>query len=270
MMRADLVAEEIGILRDTIRANDGSNVAAGPFKRKVEQLISDFYDEVGELTALRLSDILDLFLIKVLYVDRKSRDAETLWYLGRLMERYLNASNLSLGPGQGFVPYLSDLMEETSHPSGTHQNLFETYRKYGDNALFISGLFPDSIGRRRPAGRLGGSPFVDKRYFITVGRSFYERAAGEQLAETVSLRTTLLRLAQWFDLYVEALNEMSSRYVLGMDMSLIADKMLDAFNLYRQTHEAKYLDAARKYAALLKLDGRQWPGLDQAALDLRW
>src|SRR5690606_2762655 len=111
MSASELLAEDIGILRETIRANDGSNVATGPFARKVERLISDFYEDIGELTDLRLADILDLFLIKVLYVNRRSRDAETLTYLGRMMERYLTAGEMTLGTGS-YMPYLTDLMEE--------------------------------------------------------------------------------------------------------------------------------------------------------------
>lgn len=261
-MDAGVLAEDIAILRETIRANDGENVANWSFARKVDQLISDFYDDIGELTALRLSDIIDLFLIKVLYVERKSRDAETLRYISQTMERYLYASELAAGRRRGFAPYLSDLMEETAHPGRTHQNMFEAYRKYGDNALFISGIFPDTLGRKRGGGRMGGTPLVDRAYFSTMGRMYYEMAAGHELAEWVSLRTTLLRLAQFFDVYVEALNEMSGRYVLGMDMNLIADKMLDAFNRYRETKDAAHLETARKYAALLKLDGRHWPAID--------
>ncbi|HMO55290.1 MAG TPA: hypothetical protein PJ994_12350 [Tepidiformaceae bacterium] len=262
MPGSELLAEDIAILRETIRANDGSNVATGPFARKVEQLISDFYDDIGELTELRLGDILDLFLIKVLYVNRRSRDAETLTYLGRLMERYLLAGELSLGPRQGYLPYLSDLMEETANPSGAHQNLFEAYRKYGDNALFISGVYHDSLGRKRGSGPMGGSPLADKAYFITMGRRYYEMAARHDMAEWVRLRTTLDRLARFFDVYVEALNEMSDRYVMGIDMRLIADKMLDAFNRYRETRDTRRLETARKYAALLRLDGRTWPELE--------
>src|SRR5487761_1956319 len=137
MVDSELIAEDIAILRETIRANDGENIATSVFARKVEQLISDFYDDIGALTALKLSDILDLFLIKVLYVDRRSRDAESLAYLGRMMERYLQAGELSLGGRhRQFLPYLSDLMEATTHPTGVYQNEFEAYRKYGDNALF--------------------------------------------------------------------------------------------------------------------------------------
>lgn len=265
MTASQLLAEEVGILRETIRANDGSNVAMGAFARKVDQLISDFYDEIGDLADLRLGDILDLFLIKVLYVNRRSRDAETLGYLGRLLHRYLQADELFLGGGRGFLPYLTDLMEETAHPSGAYQNAFEAYRKYGDNAMFISGIFPDSLGRRRSAGRMGGAPLVDRQYFISVGRRYYTMAAGHELAAWVSLRTTLQRLAQFFDVYVDALNEMSDRYVMGMDMQLIADNMLDAFNRYRTTKDPQHLETARKYAALLKLDGRHWPALDELA-----
>jgi hypothetical protein len=260
-----LMAEDIAILRETIRANDGENVATSVFARKVDQLISDFYDDIGELTELRLADILDLFLIKVLYVNRRSRDAETLSYLGRMMERYLQAGELSVGGKKGYLPYLSDLMEETANPSGAFQNEFEAYKKYGDNALFISGVYPRSLGRKRSAGRMGGSPFADLRYFVTMGRRYYEMAARQDLAQWVQLRTTLERLSRFFDVYVDALNEMSDRYVMGMDMKLIADKMLDAFNRYRATREPRHLDTARKYAALLRLDRRSWPALEGVA-----
>lgn len=261
MVDSELIAEDIAILRETIRANDGSNVASSVFARKVDQLIGDFYEDIGELTSLRLSDIIDLFLIKVLYVNRRSRDAETLGYLGRMLERYLQTGELSLNRNDGFLPYLTDMMEETANPSGAFQNSFEAYRKYGDNALFLSGVYPQSLGRKRGAGRMGGAPLVDVAYFVSLGRRYYEMAAGESVAEWVQQRATLHRLAQFFDVYVEALNEMSGRYVLGMDMGIIADKMLDAFNQYRETGDPGKLETARKYAALLKLDGTGWPAL---------
>ncbi len=266
-MKAELLGEEVEILRETIRANDGSNVATGAFARKVDALIGAFYDDIAELGAIQLSDILDLFLIKVLYVNRGSRDAETLAYLGRMMERYLQTGEMALGPSGGHIPYLSDLMEETAHPSGTFQNLFEAYRRYGDNALFISGVFPESLGRKRRGGRMGGAPLVDRQFFVAVGKQYYGLAASQDLAQRVQQRGTLQRLSSFFDVYVDALNEMSGRYVMGMDMQLLADRMLDAFNRYRQTRDIAYLETARKYAALLKLDGHQWPALDAMAGD---
>lgn len=268
MQAAELFAEDLATLRETIRANDGRNVATGPFERKVDELISAFYDDIDDLTALRLGDILDLFLIKVLYVNRRSRDAETMEYLARMLGRYLRSSELALGRKGGWTAYMSDLMEETANPTGAFQNAFEAYRKYGDNALFISGIFPQSLGRKRGRGRMGGAAFVDRSYFSWVGRRYYSLAAGEDLAEWVEMRTTLLRLAEYFDVYVEALNEMSDRYVLGIDMRIIADKMLDAFNRYRRTKEERHLQTARKYAALLKLDSAHWPALEEMAGEL--
>ncbi|MCK6563335.1 MAG: hypothetical protein L6Q80_01140, partial [Dehalococcoidia bacterium] len=97
---------------------------------------------------------------------------------------------------------------------------------------------------------------------ITMGRRYYGMAAGEGVARALELRPTLLRLAQFFDVYADALNEVSGRYVLGMDMRLIADKMLDAFNRYRATREPQHLETARKYASLLRLDASQWPVLE--------
>lgn len=267
MRDSELVREDIGILRDTIRANDGANVATGAFARKVDQLISDFYEEIGELTELRLGDILDLFLIKVLYVNRRSRDCETLTYLGQLMERYLSAGEMSLGAANGHLPYLSDLMAETDNPSGHFQSLFETYRKYGDNALFITGVYPANLGRKRGTGPMGGASLADKGHFVSLGKRYYEMAARQDTAQWVHLRVTLERLSRFFDVYVEALNEMSDRYVMGIDMQLIADKMLDAFNRYKETKDERELAIARKYAALLRLDGKAWPALEAIAED---
>ena len=59
----------------------------------------------------------------------------------------------------------------------------------------------------------------------------------------------LQRLAYGFRDYVETLNELSRRYILGFDMELISNKMLDAFNLYRQTGDRAHLETASKYAA---------------------
>lgn len=51
MVSSELISEDIATLREMIRANNGANVASGPFARKVDQLISDFYDDIGELRA---------------------------------------------------------------------------------------------------------------------------------------------------------------------------------------------------------------------------
>jgi hypothetical protein len=163
---------------------------------------------------------------------------------------------------------MSDLAEATGETSG--DETFAVARHYADNALFISGVFPQSLGRKRAAGRMGGSGFVDRSYFITVGRQYYTLAASQEMARVINIRSTLLRLSQFFDVYVDALNEMSGQYVLGMDMRVIADKMLDAFNRYRETRAVRDLEAARLYATLMKLEGSSWPALLEPDAEARY
>jgi hypothetical protein len=255
-MTQDTLERGVAELRGAIQANDGANVATPSFVDQVERLLETFYDEIGTAKTWSLADVLDLFIIKVLYVNRRSRDAATITYLARMMERYLRTDELLAGasPTGNPIPYLSDLLEEAEHPSGRFASYFEACRKSGDNALFVSGLFPGSLGRKRASGRLGGAPHVDQAYVGEVGRRFYEMAAHEATAEWIHLRATLLRLAKYFDVYAEALHEVGERYVLGIDMSIVANKMLDALNRYKETGAEADMDIVRTYGALLRLD----------------
>jgi hypothetical protein len=248
-----------------IRANDGSNIADREFIATVDDLISAFYDDIGEITNVPLRVLFDLFLIKSLYINRGSRDAEVLSYLGDFLTRYLFSRELfPIQRGQrSFTPYLSDILEESTR-SAHFQNLFEAHRKFADNALFITGVFPQALTRRRrwsPRGRPPAIPTIDRSYFIRNGKTFYRLAAQHDLAEFTNQRDSLLKLSHYFEIYMEALNEMSERYILGFDMNIIADKMLDYFNQYRRTGNETFLINARKYAALLKVDQSNFPRL---------
>ena len=258
-----MLEQEIAALKDRIWASNGSNIADVGFAAEVDRLISVFYDDIGELKLVSMRSLFDLFLIKTLYVERGGRDAAVVDYLGGMLTRYLFAHELfpMVRGGRRTMMYLSDLLEETSRPGSVHfQNLFEAYRKFADNSLFIVGVFPESLRRTRRAGR-GLGAFVDRGYFTSNGKTYYHLAAQHDLAEFTSQRDTLEKLSAYFDIYTEALNELSERYVHGFDMNLIADKMLDSFNLYRRTGEGRYLENARKYAALLKIDQRTFPSL---------
>ena len=58
-----------------------------------------------------------------------------------------------------------------------------------------------------------------------------------------------------------ALNEASENLIIEMDASVIANKMLDAFNRYRETGTESEMDNARKFAMVLKIDSRAFPAL---------
>jgi hypothetical protein len=249
-------------LKERIRAFDGENVADSSFKREVEGLIDSVYKDIGAIRVLDLNRLFDLFLIKTLYVERQSRDYAVLDYLGAMLTRYLFTRELSPVGGRTYL--LSDVLREIDNPSGHYQNLFEAYRRCGDNALFVTGVFARSLRRprRRRAGMLGGAaPLIDESYYTSVGRTFYRLAAEHELADETEQRALLAKLAEYFGIYREALNEASEKYILGFDMARIADLMLDQFNEYRRTHDERFLGNARKYAAILKLDEANFPAL---------
>jgi hypothetical protein len=262
---AQALETAVSELKQVIQDHDGTNVADAAFGRRVDQLISIFYDDIGEITYIPIGSLFDLFLIKVLYMGRGSRDAAVLDYLGGMLTRYLYTRELFpvVRGDRRFTMYLSDLLEETQR-RGPFQNLFEAYRKLADNALFISGVFPASLRGGR-GGRLGFSRYLDRSYYVGTGKTCYRLAGRHDLAELTQQRGTLLKLADYFEIYMDALNEASERYILGFDMNLIADKMLDNFNLYRRTGEEKYLENARKYAAILRVDQARFPSLFRRA-----
>jgi hypothetical protein len=249
-------------LKQTIVERDGENAAGPAFARRVDELISVFYDDIGEITTVPTRTLFDLFVIKALYVDRRSTDAGVVDYLGQLLERYLDTRELfTLGPGGKLsLAYFSDLLRETQRP-GKVQNVFEAYRRYGDNSLFVTGVFPRAFRRRRRGRTLGGVPFVDRAYYVSTGRRCYLLAARHELAEETQQRPLLRKLSSYFEIYLEALNELSERYIMGFDLGLIADKMLDSFNAFRRTGEERHLRNARRYAAILKVDQDAFPGL---------
>jgi len=254
-------------MKRTVAQSHGQNVADVSFARQVDDLINIFYDDIGEVRYISLKSLFDLLLVKCLYVNRRSTDANVLDYLSDMLTRFLWSRELFPGlgkEGRSYVDLLTTLLEETKDRLA-FQNLFEAYRKLGDNALFISGIFPKSLaGRRRWGWRRRRWVWLvnfDKSYFIRSGKDWYRLASDHQLAEWTGQRRVLTKLAHYFEIYVDALNEVSDRYIMGFDMNVIADKMLDNFNRYRRTGDERYLEYARKYAAILKVNESSFPRL---------
>jgi hypothetical protein len=245
--------------------NDGTNVADASFVHKVDSVISHFYDDIGEIKHISLRSLFDIFLIKVLYVERHSRHAGAIDYLGDLLSRHLFTRELSswLASPALYSGWLAQLVAEASD-FRHFQNLYEAYRKHADDYLFLTGIFPRAF-RRTGLSRGMRRRFVlsahDRDYYMRWGKRFYSMASQHELAEVTGQRDTLQRLSNYFEIYMDALNEMSDRYIMGFDFNLIADKMLDNFNLYRKTGDVTYLDNARKYAAILKIDPSRFPSL---------
>ena len=259
-----MIEDRVKELKEIIASNDGRNVADARFTRAVDELVSALYDDVDAIKDVRTRALFDLFVIKVLYVGRHSCDAGIIEYLGALLDRYVSASELFPPDDDGRTRrlYFSDMLDATKQPTGI-ENVFETYRTYADNALFMSGVFPASMQLRRPNARTPlrrrSPPSVDTRYYVTTGKTMYRMAARDEHAGCAHQPDTLTKLADYFEVYMDALGEMSQRYILGFDMELIADKMLDAFNRYRVSRQNSDLTNAQRYAAILRLDREHFP-----------
>lgn len=260
------LAAQIEGLKEIIAGNDGSNAADARFARVVDELVSSVFDDVTRIKQIPTRALFELFVIKVLYVGRRSRHADIIGYLGELLDTRMYASALypEDADGRPRKIYFSDAMQERGE-SDAAESRFETYRGYADNALFMSGVFAAGTRPRRATApgvlRRGRTPAVDSAYYVTTGKAMYRLAANEGEAERTQRRETLGRLADCFEIYVDALNEMSQRYIMGFDLDLISTKMLDAFNRYRVSLDTHELRAARRYAALLHVDRERFPSL---------
>jgi hypothetical protein len=238
----------VAALKDLIKGPNPDLAIDWRFEREVDALLDVFYDDIGTIKLLPLRSLFDLFLLKVMYIGHGARDPEVLDYLSDMMNRFLLSRELMrFNARYDFLFSLLDEIKEKQH----FQNLFEASRQMADNALFVTGIFPAAGRRRRGWGR---PPRFDREHFIDMGSRYYQVAAEEELAQVVGQRDVLIKLSQGFRFYVDALNEVSQRYVLGFDMELISNKMLDAFNNYRHTGDQAYMALASKYAALLKID----------------
>jgi hypothetical protein len=267
-----MLEQRIRELKAIIAENDGHNAADSRFARAVDDLLSAFYDDIGHITDTPSRALFDLFVIKVLYVGRRSCHADVIDYLSAMLDTFLYAREL-FPPDADGAPrsiYFSDLLDEERR-NEIAGDRFEAYRHYGDSALFLTGVFRQSVG----AGRRAASPraplrrdppaTVDASYYVSTGKAMYRMASQQDRAEEMRQRETLERLARFFEIYVEALNEMSMRYILGFDLDLLADKMLDSINAYRESRAPRALSDARRYAAILQLDADRYPALFGAA-----
>ncbi len=260
------VEERILRLQQTVTANSGQNVADTSFSGEVDDLLSAFYDDIGELRNISLRSLFYLFLLKTLYVERRSSDASVLDYLTGMMAEFLHTRDLFplIQDNRRLGYLLSDLMREMDI-AARFPNLFEAYRKLGDYSLFIAGVFPASLQRRRRWDRwrkeYRTSPGIDIGYHVISGKNYYRIASDHDMASATQQREMLQKLSNHFNIYREAMLHASEQYILGFDINLIADKMLDSFNRYRLSGDAAHLENARKYAAILKVDRASFPSL---------
>ena len=253
-----MLEQQIQELKQIIAANDGRNAADARFSRLVDELVSAVYDDIGMIKELPTRALFDLFVIKVLYVGRHSCHADVIDYLGRLLDTYIAARELFPpdASGKPQALYFSDMLD-AEKLGVSFETRFEAYRTYADGALFRTGIFPASLGASRTHNtplRGHATRAVDAAYYVTTGKTMYRMAARDEHASCAHGPDTLDKLADHFEVYVGALNEMSSRYILGFDTKIVADHMLDSYNAFNASGDRKHAANMSRYAEMLALD----------------
>lgn len=251
-------------LKGLATPHEGRNVVDRNFAGQVESLLNLFYTDIGEIKRIELRTLFDLFLLKALYVDRKSTSPATLDYLGDLMARHVRVRDIFPIPDLAsyFGQMLENLMAEAEQGGKRDaQNLFEANRNIADSTLFLLGIFPSSLVRRRSRRYRWGTPIaapkLDRSYYSKLGKGHYALAAEHELAHWTGQDRVLARLSAYFDLYTDVLNEVAQTFVHGFDVDRVTNLMLDSYNVWRRTGDPTHMENVHKYAALLAIDPRR-------------
>ena len=257
----DTLTTSVQELKELAAANEGRNVADADFRNRVESLLDLFYSDIGEIRRIELSSLFDLFLLKALYVERRSTSIEAISYLGDLMARHLRVRDIFPIPDLAahFAQVLERMLSEAGGVQRDPQNLFEANRGIGDSTMFLLGIFPATLTRRRDRRTRwnSGTPRFDSSFYQKLGRSHYSRAAEHELAQWTGQDHLLNKLSNHFDVYVAALNEVAVTYIHGFEVERVTNLMLDSYNAWRRTRDEHHMENVRKYAALLAIDPRR-------------
>lgn len=132
-------------------------------------------------------------------------EEDTEFYLVQLLEKHIRM------PGETLDRPLGVAFLEASH--GDPSRRFERFRSVGDTALFVAGLFTDSL-----EGTL-----VQPSYYVDLGRSAYARVADSSQR---GLRQLFQTLAAHFSDLVRVLGEISVTDLFASDR--------DTLRIYRR------------------------------------
>lgn len=142
---------------------------------------------------------------RALRAQRLEAEQETEFYLVHLLERHIRSHGELLDRPLG-VSYLEA-------EAGDPVRRFERFKQVGDTALFVSGLFTDSLERT----------LVQPTYYVDLGRLAYRRTAESTQR---SLRQMFERLAARFSDLVRVLGEISASDLFATDR--------DTLRIYRR------------------------------------
>jgi hypothetical protein len=124
-------------------------------------------------------------------------------YVASLLETFSDRARMR-SPADGSdgpIQYLSDMLIALRNASSTQTFLIRAH--VGNYALFISGIFPETVQSRSQRGA------PDVSYYEDLGRSNYKVAASHRVARSASLSEVFDQLADRFREVRRALNRLS-------------------------------------------------------------
>ena len=155
-----MIEERVRELKTIIDNNDGHNAADASFARAVDDLVHSVYDNIGEVRCIPARTLFDLFVIKVLYVQRGSRHADVIDYLGALLATFVDVRELFPQDERG--PAAADLLQRHARPRAAADGCWKHLRRVpqirGQRALLerhVPG--PRASPRGRTTRRLCGA-----------------------------------------------------------------------------------------------------------------
>ncbi len=138
---------------------------------------------------------------------------ETTLYLSNLLTVFMQAERLFAPSEDGVTlkPLAEIYAEAVDAPSISERD--KSLRHLGDVALFISGLFPQSLGRR----------LVDVDYYINMGGGAYGFLAESGRVSRTSrvFRTIFFELSDRFSQFVDVLAEVGDNSSLRNDSDIL-------------------------------------------------
>ncbi len=139
-------------------------------------------------------------------------------YLASLLDEFMRTAALrnptAADGGTGARLYLSDLLAALQQANP--EQAFFLRARLGDYTLFLTGIFPENIERRRTRRGAPGCSFYEE-----VGRASYRAVAGHAVARHRGLTDVFNGLAEQFHEVRLALNQLADRLLnLGDDSTL--------------------------------------------------
>jgi hypothetical protein len=135
-------------------------------------------------------------LTEMSFAQLELRDRELLGYVADLLVEFVHIDNLyRLRDEHGKrLEHLLDMLLELRHQRATEER--ETRKHIGDYTLFIVGLYPESLTRRRRA--------ISPEYYIAHGKESYQIVAEMDRAKPTE--ALFRKLSEHFESCVTALN----------------------------------------------------------------